>query len=459
MALPKVLFSTHSPPNYIPPLALSGQQIVVGPKYPDVVDPGGQTRSIKCQREFDVAALVRSLPGDQQPELFVALIDSYLECVPQNLDALSCRKILVIADTHHGRAPLSNLLAYCATERYDRFVLTHDPHHLHWFAEAGVSPVALQLNLNVRDYPFSLNSLRQPALIFVGLYKHHPRRVRLLNALVQAGIPVPLVEILPEQAAKLFAKTQLTFNCSLNGDLNMRVFEVLSAGGCLLTDRLSPAAGLEDLFTDGRDLILYDDEQDLIEKARYYLANPELCLRIAMSGHQRYMDTMAEPMRRQRFLQFALGDEAAALESAARDQGRDMRSRRRGSRLALRRRVMAYQRIQELQRIEAIDRVCCTPAIDDDYIEDLSDLHRLSVDRQVADGRRTCLLTTAAELGQILSKGSPPPADFLLVVDADADPGFHFADLRRFGYANMPGIREDSGRLYRAASTKPPQTL
>jgi spore maturation protein CgeB len=57
--------------------------------------------------------------------------------------------------------------------------------------------------------------------------------------------------------ARLFSRAKVVFNCSLAGDLNMRVFEALSCGSFLVTDRA--ANGLEDFFADGEHLALYDD--------------------------------------------------------------------------------------------------------------------------------------------------------------------------------------------------------
>ena len=48
-----------------------------------------------------------------------------------------------------------------------------------------------------------------------------------------------------DHAADMCASSVVSFNASLNGDLNLRVFETLSAGGCLLTDRLSAQSGLD----------------------------------------------------------------------------------------------------------------------------------------------------------------------------------------------------------------------
>jgi len=435
----------------MPPLELAERQIIIGPTYPSQVDNRGRVLSINCQREFDIAAAAAALPSDQQPDLFVAQIDSFFACVPRNVQALACRKVALIADTHHGPAPLSDLLAYFALERYDRLAVAHDPHHLHWFAEADLAPAALHLNLSVHDWPREVPLAINPVIAFVGqAAAHHPRRRRLLVAMSRAGLPIEAVQAPRVEVASRMANAQLCFNCSLNGDLNMRPFEALSAGGCLLTDRLSAETGFDELFVDGRDLIIYDDADDLIAKARYYLANPDLCRRIAESGHQRYLQTQAEPLRRQRFLDYALASADVAADLARRDQQRDERCRRRPPQLELLRRAAVYQNIQELQRVELIDRVSLAAGVDAAYLADVRDLHRVRHDPAPAESRRVCLLATAAELQELLRGYTRPPAEFLLVIDADADLAPSAAELRRLDYHLIPGVPPGGGSLFKA---------
>ena len=71
--------------------------------------------------------------------------------------------------------------------------------------------------------------------------------------------------------AKIYSQAKIIFNKSIRKDLNMRVFEAMSCGSMLVTDRLKPEAGLEELFKDKKHFVLYDNESDLVEKIGYYL--------------------------------------------------------------------------------------------------------------------------------------------------------------------------------------------
>ena len=67
-------------------------------------------------------------------------------------------------------------------------------------------------------------------------------------------------------------------------EITRRIFEGMACGKLVLTDRLDVAKGLEELFIDGQEIVLYDDMFDCIEKMNYYNENDEERERIAYNG-------------------------------------------------------------------------------------------------------------------------------------------------------------------------------
>lgn len=100
-----------------------------------------------------------------------------------------------------------------------------------------------------------------------------------------------------ELTAEIYAESVASFNASLNGDLNLRVFEVLSAGGCPLTDRLAPESGLGLLLDEDTHYFGYDTPEELVEKARYLLRSTEQALAVARAGTAAFVESML-PARR-----------------------------------------------------------------------------------------------------------------------------------------------------------------
>jgi spore maturation protein CgeB len=58
----------------------------------------------------------------------------------------------------------------------------------------------------------------------------------------------------------------------------------MACGKLVLTDRLDVVKGLEELFIDGEEIVLYNDMFDCIEKMNYYNENEEEREKIAYNG-------------------------------------------------------------------------------------------------------------------------------------------------------------------------------
>ncbi len=83
---------------------------------------------------------------------------------------------------------------------------------------------------------------------------------------------------------KLFHLSKINLNLSrsfVEYGLPMRVFDVLSCGGFLVTN---DKQDLHKLFTPGKDLVIFRDTQDLVEMCEYYLEHEEQRRAIAQQG-------------------------------------------------------------------------------------------------------------------------------------------------------------------------------
>lgn len=137
---------------------------------------------------------------------------------------------------------------------------------------------------------------------------HDRERQRILQ-LVQQSFPRSFLgqQRYTEMAAT-YSASSLVFNRSLLDDVNMRVFEGLCSGSLLLTNALSDN-GLPVFFEDGQHLVTYQNDRELLEKARYYLFHAEERERIAEQGraevlaHHTYrqrMESLLDFVRRSR---------------------------------------------------------------------------------------------------------------------------------------------------------------
>jgi GT2 family glycosyltransferase/2-polyprenyl-3-methyl-5-hydroxy-6-metoxy-1,4-benzoquinol methylase len=226
-----------------------------------------------------VSELLARLPRGWQPDLFV-WIDGGPGFLPVDLERLDCPTACLVGDTHtqiDWRLKYARLFSHV-------FVMFNRP-HVAVFERAGCPRVAWLPAACDPQIHRAFDVPKAFDVVFVGqtLRQWHPDRVRLLERLVAAGFDVHVTTKILEEMALAFARGRIVFNRSLAGDLNMRVFETLATGNLLLTDRLAPEAGLDELLHDGVHLVCYDDDT-LEDQVRHHLDHPAEAAAIARQG-------------------------------------------------------------------------------------------------------------------------------------------------------------------------------
>lgn len=86
-----------------------------------------------------------------------------------------------------------------------------------------------------------------------------------------------------QHAARKYAESKIVFNIAMKEDVNMRCFETLATGSFLLTDWVP---SIDELFEDGKHLVLYRSMDEAIDKAKYYIAHDEEREKIAQAGYE-----------------------------------------------------------------------------------------------------------------------------------------------------------------------------
>ena len=371
---PSILVSWYTDPTAIPPFVLSKGQVTVGPKLrPD------QPRLMYAGRTpigvYDLKATLESQGLPVRYDLVVVYADASGMNFPLNLDAFDCPKALVVGDTHHLKFPLRQMLEYAKDARVDFIASICNRHHLRWFRDAGFAEVAWFPGLAIRHMPRPLRSSRKPQMGFVGQSTSlHPRRSRLIALLQSAGLPLFAGTASRETTADIYAESIVSFNASLNGDLNFRVFEVLSAGGCLLTDRLADESGLGLLLDDDTHYVGYDSADELIDKARHLLRHPDRALEIARAGNAAFVNSMLPEKRAADLLGWILDGRLDELyRIPAGDPGAPDPA------IAFADRVRVYEELQRLHLEKERPRILFDPGVPDVYRADAADLRRLEL--------------------------------------------------------------------------------
>lgn len=115
----------------------------------------------------------------------------------------------------------------------------------------------------------------------------HQHRIRLLKSLGRQGMKVNVRQgWYLHRMGMEFRRSKIVLNCSLNGDLNMRFFEAMCSGACLVADWL-PKAGLKNLgIVRGEHFIAYDNDNMALVALRKLLQDDERREKVAKQGQK-----------------------------------------------------------------------------------------------------------------------------------------------------------------------------
>lgn len=105
----------------------------------------------------------------------------------------------------------------------------------------------------------------------------------------------------PAQVGEIYSRSRIVFNTSIAGDVTMRIFEGTAAGALLLTDPVQN--GIDELFEPGKEVVVYQDDDDLVAKVAYYLAHPLERETIARAGQARTLAQHTYHHRAQQILE------------------------------------------------------------------------------------------------------------------------------------------------------------
>jgi len=84
--------------------------------------------------------------------------------------------------------------------------------------------------------------------------------------------------------SEIYSASKIGFNSSIANDINMRIFEIMASGCFLLTNYLRNN-GLNDLFEDGKQLVTYKNNKELLNLSEYYLRNDSQREQIVQEGY------------------------------------------------------------------------------------------------------------------------------------------------------------------------------
>lgn len=83
---------------------------------------------------------------------------------------------------------------------------------------------------------------------------------------------------------------KIVFQCSQYKEITRRIFEGMSCGKLVITDRLPTKTMIDSLFIENEDIVYYDNAKDAIEKIEFYSNNNSERKRIAANGYNKVLN-------------------------------------------------------------------------------------------------------------------------------------------------------------------------
>jgi hypothetical protein len=289
-----------------------GQTITfIGPPMPH--KPGYSGRAV-------LPDLFSSWP--QPPDCYLS-IDVGERFFPPGVEDLPIPTACWLGDVHLGRWRED------AAQFFDVVFVAHRDYVAHYQKIVGHEQV-YWLPLYVSDLVRPVPQLER--IYEVGFVGSHARphwrtpraqRLRLLGQhfrMNDRSVPVDHTGL-----ARVYSQSKIVVNITINGDINLRLFEGTACGALLLTD--SRANGIEQLFDLGHEVMVYDSDQELLDQINYYLAHDAERQQIAEAGQQRCLRDHTFTRRAEQLLGHLNGpiDRCAPMRMASAKERRALR--------------------------------------------------------------------------------------------------------------------------------------
>jgi hypothetical protein len=122
-----------------------------------------------------------------------------------------------------------------------------------------------------------------------------------------------------DEITDVYSRSRIVFNSSVNGDLNMRVFEAMASGKMLVTDRIRNGQG--DLFAEGVHLVGYGDDEELLRAVQTYLGDGRGREAVARAGEAEVLSKHTYDHRVESILSTIFAPGGPSLLAVARGMG------------------------------------------------------------------------------------------------------------------------------------------
>lgn len=203
----------------------------------------------------------------------------------QNITQVMIPKILWI---HHGENRLVTNMRLMTQYQPDLILMAHSLHLAkHFSTPVRFFPFAMAKEIFNSNKPLLNRStdISSVATLDSLYYQQRQKAIRLLKEQFKTTYQMSFHKrVFLDQLASTYSNSKIVLNHTADHikSLNMRLFEGIGCGSLVLSDYVPK---MEEIFTDGKHLVLFENHQDLLEKIDYYLNHLEEAQVIASTGY------------------------------------------------------------------------------------------------------------------------------------------------------------------------------
>ena len=136
----------------------------------------------------------------------------------------------------------------------------------------------------LKDFMFPEERVKKWDICFIGTFGKHSLRKVFLEELKVNYNNIFIGRTHYSQIFDYYSRSKIVVNYSINNDINARIFEGMASGALVITHRIVDN-GFDDLFVEGKHLVVFDDIfKDMKDKINYYLNHVDQRIEIAKNG-------------------------------------------------------------------------------------------------------------------------------------------------------------------------------
>ncbi len=201
-----------------------------------------------------------------------------------DLPEINCLKIFYAVDIHLNYfwqklyAQNFNILISSQknySEKYKR-----DTGNISYWLPWGINPVFVK--------EFIPHKSRKHLIAFIGTIDSSRVKRKNIIDIIKSKFDIfiagntPSNRLSTQEVIQIYRNSKIVINESINSEINFRYFEATSSGALLFTEKIDN--GEETLFKEDKEFIRFNQE-NLIEKLDFFIKNPEISEKIALTGY------------------------------------------------------------------------------------------------------------------------------------------------------------------------------